>query len=57
MKGPTDVLKTNLVLIHETKVTGLVWINGIEFHVGVRGEGGHFIDHKPTGEGTDLIKG
>ena len=57
MKGPTDVLKTNLVLIHETKVTGLVWINGIEFHVGVRGEGGRFIDHKPTGEGTDLIKG
>ena len=56
MKVTAKLLETNLVSIHEDEVTVLVQINGVELHVGVLGEGGHFIAHKPPGEGMDLVK-
>ena len=56
MKGPAKLPETNLVSIHEAKVTSLVWIDGVELHVGGLGEGGIFVAHKAPGEGTYLIK-
>ena len=57
MKIPVKLPETNIVSIHESKVTGLVWINGIELHVGVLGEDGRFVAHKPPREGMELVKG
>ena len=48
IKGPTKLPKM---------VTGIVWINGVELHVGGLCEGGNVVAHKPPEEGTDLIKG
>ena len=55
VEGPTELLDVDLVLIHEAKVYGLVWINDIKLHVRGLGEGGCFVAHKLPGEGTDLI--
>ena len=56
MKGPANLLETNLVSIHEAEVTSFVCINDVELHVGELGEGGCFVYHKPPGEGMYLIK-
>ena len=57
MKIPTKLPETSFVSIHEANVTGLVWIDYIEIHVGGISEGGNSVAHKPPREGTDLIKG
>ena len=36
--GSTELSKADLVLIHEAKVSGLIWVDGINLHVGVFGE-------------------
>ena len=44
-------------MFREARVTGLVWIDGVELHVGGIGEGGRYVAHKLPGEGTYLVKG
>ena len=52
---PAELPETYLVSIHEAKFSGLVCIDVVKLRVGGLGEGGSFVDHKPPGEGTNLI--
>ena len=55
VEGSTELSEADLVSIHESEVSGLVRINGVNLHVGGFGEGGRFVAHKLPGEGADLI--
>ena len=56
VEGSTELSEADLVSIHESEVSGLVRINGVNLHVGGFGEGGRFVAHKPPGEFTELVK-
>ena len=34
VEGSTELSEADLVLIHEAKVSGLIWVDGINLHVG-----------------------
>ena len=53
--GSTELSKADLVLIHEAEVSGLIWVDSVNIHVGGLGEGGRLVSHKPPVEGMDLI--
>ena len=55
LEGSTELLEAYLVLIQKANFADLVWINGVNIHVGVIGGGGRFVSHKPPGEGADLV--
>ena len=55
VEGSTELSEADLVSIHEAKVSGLFWVDGINFHIGGHGEGGCFVAHKLTRKGADLI--
>ena len=55
VEGPDVLPEVDLLSIHEAGVSGLICIDDIYLRVGVLGESGHFVAHKPPGEGTGLI--
>ena len=38
VEGSTELLEANIVLILKTVVSGLVWVDGVNIHVGGLGE-------------------
>ena len=51
----TDLSEADLVSIHDSRVSGLVWVDGVNLRVGGLGEGGNCVALKPPREGADLI--